>query len=90
MDQKIAIESASKWIGTSLDVEKESIPTSMYTTDPEDEIWLNGVYTWAHRMEELGHIKGNLLNKSNEEIDRLLLDFTLIKEARANVAKRKH
>ncbi|TKJ42546.1 hypothetical protein CEE37_02330 [candidate division LCP-89 bacterium B3_LCP] len=88
-DQKIAVKSASQWIGTSIDVEERSIPTSMYTTDPDDQVWLNGVYTWAHAMEELGHIKDQLLGKSNEEIDRLLLDFSLIKEARKNVAKRK-
>ncbi len=88
-DQQIAVESASKWIGTSIEVEQSSIPTSLYTTDPDDEVWLNGIYTWAHAMEDLGHLKGELLNKSNEEIDDLLLDFSLIKEARANVSKRK-
>ncbi|MBU0517484.1 ABC transporter substrate-binding protein [bacterium] len=85
----IGYQSASEFIGTSLEVEKMSMPTSLYTTDPYDEVWLNGIYTWVHAMEKLDHIKGELVGKSNEEIDRLLLDFSAIKEAQANVVERK-
>ncbi len=86
---RIAMESASKFLGTTITVEENSIPTSLYLTDPDNEVWWQGVITWAKTMEDLGHIKGELAGKTNEEIDRLLLDFSLIKEARANVAKRK-
>lgn len=87
-DQDIAIKSASDWIGTSIEVEIKSIPTSGYMTEPT-EAWKEGIYTWAHAMEKLGHIKGELKGKSNEEIDELLLNMSLIDEARANVAKRR-
>lgn len=87
-NQDIAVKSASQWIGTSLEVEKKSIPTSGYSTDP-DEQWLEGVYTWTKAMENLGHIKGSLANKSSEEVFTTLLDLSLLKEAQANVARRK-
>ncbi len=87
-NQEIAVRSASEWIGTSIAVEEKSIPTSGYLTDP-NEAWLNGIYTWAHIMDDLGHIKGNLHGKTNEEIHRILLDLSLIEEARGNVAERR-
>ena len=87
-DQSIAVNSASKWIGTSIKVEQASIPTSGYLTEP-NEVWMNGIYTWARQMERLGHIKGQLKGKSDQEISDLLLDMSLINEARKNVAKRK-
>jgi len=88
LDQSIAVKSASKWIGTSIAVEEKSIPTSGYLTDPS-EVWLNGIYTWAHAMEDLGHIKDQLKGKPDKEIHKLLLDLSLIEEARKNVAKRR-
>ncbi len=81
---EIAVESASKWIGTSIDVEKESIPTSGYLTIPSEK-WINGTYVWKNSMEDLGHIKGQLKGKSNQEVKSLLLDLSLIKEAQKNV-----
>lgn len=84
----IAIQSASQWIGTSLEVEKKSIPTSSYLTDP-NEVWMKGIHTWVKTMEDLGHIKGQLAGKTNEEINELLLDLSLINEARDNVAARR-
>ena len=86
-DSNIAVQSASKWIGTSIGVESKSIPTSGYLTEP-DESWLNGSYVWAKAMQDLGHIKGTLKDKNKYEIEELLLDLTLIKEARKNVEKR--
>ncbi len=87
-DQDIAVRSASQWIGTSIEVEKKSIPTSGYLTDP-NEAWLQGIYTWVHIMDDLGHIKGELHNKSDEEIHAKSLDLSLIEEARKNVTQRK-
>ncbi|HHE47033.1 MAG TPA: ABC transporter substrate-binding protein [Bacteroidetes bacterium] len=87
-DQDIAVRSASKWIGTSIAVEEKSIPTSKYLTEP-DQVWLNGIYTWVHSMDDLGHIKGQLHGRTNSEINASLLDLSLIKEARAKVAERR-
>jgi NitT/TauT family transport system substrate-binding protein len=84
----IAINSASQWLGTSVEVEEISIPTSGYSTDANEK-WLKGVATWAQAMEDLGHIKGALKGKNQEELNEILLDLTLIKEARANVDKRR-
>jgi len=88
-DQSIAVKSASKWIGTSIAVEEKSIPTSGYLTEPDDT-WLKGAYIWAHAMDDLGHIKGELHDKSDAEIHKALLDLSLIKEARSNVLIRKN
>ena len=87
-DSRIAVESASKWIGTSITVEEMSIPTSSYLTEP-NETWMNGTYIWAKAMDDLGHIKGSLSKKSKTEIENLLLDLSLINEARKNVERRK-
>ena len=86
--QDIAVKSASDWIGTSVEVEKASIPTSGYLTEP-NETWLQGIYTWVLEMDRLGDIKGELHDKSNEVIHAKLLDMSLIEEARVNVAKRR-
>lgn len=85
---RIAIESASKWIGTSIAVEEMSIPTSSYLTEP-NESWMTGTHVWVKAMDDLGHIKGSLSKKTKPEINNLLLDLSLIKEARKNVEKRK-
>ena len=87
-NQDIAVKSASEWIGTSIAVEEKSIPTSGYLTDP-NQVWLKGIYTWAHIMDDLGHIKGALQGKTDDDIYSLLLDLSLIEEARRNVAERK-
>ncbi len=85
---EIAIKSASDWIGTSIAVEEKSIPTSAYLTEP-NKVWLKGIYTWVHVMDDLGHIKGQLHGKTDEDIHNLLLDLSLIEEARMNVAARR-
>lgn len=87
-NQEIAVKSASEWIGTSIEVEKKSIPTSGYST-VADEQWLSGIYTWAKTMDDLGDIQGCLHDKSREEILTTLLDLSLIEEARKNVEKRR-
>ena len=87
-NQAIAVKSASDWIGTSIAVEEKSIPTSGYLTEP-NKTWLQGIYTWARSMDELGHIKGALRGKTDQQVYDLLLDLSLIEEARANVAKKR-
>ncbi len=88
-DPRIAVESASKWIGTSIAVEEISIPTSSYLTEP-NEVWLNGSYVWAKAMDDLGHIQGSLHDKTKEETLETMLDLSLINEARKNVENRKN
>lgn len=87
-NQAIAVKSASDWIGTSIAVEEKSIPTSGYLTEP-NEVWLKGIYTWVNSMDDLGHIKGALHSKTDQQAHDLLLDLSLIEKARSNVMKRK-
>ncbi len=87
-DPQIAVKSASSWIGTSEAVETNSIPTSMYLTEP-NELWLNGAYTWVEAMDELGHLQGSLKGRTKEEALSALVDISIINEARNNVSKRK-
>ncbi len=89
---EIAVKDASKWLGTSIAVEKASIPTSGYTTVPSDD-WKKKMYVWVNTMQGMGKLKGGLKGKKDAAVDPLLFDFGLLekaaKELKANgVAKR--
>lgn len=73
-------ELASKWIGTTLEVEKISLPTSGFTTNPTDH-WKKNMQTWVSEMNRLGKLKGKLKDKDGEEIEDILYDFSVLNKA---------
>ncbi|HEC78047.1 MAG TPA: ABC transporter substrate-binding protein [candidate division WOR-3 bacterium] len=79
-DPEMHAQDASKWIGTSLEVEKMSLPTSGFTTNP-DEDWLKSMQVWIDEMNRLGKLKGALKGKKGAEVESILYDFSALKQA---------
>lgn len=77
---EVAVKDASKWLGTSIAVEKASIPTSGYTTVPSDD-WKKKMYVWIDTMQEMGKLKGKLKDKKGAAVDPILFDFSLLEKA---------
>ncbi len=73
-------ELASKWIGTSVEVEKASLPTSGFTTNPTD-YWKKNMQTWVDEMNRLGKLKDKLKGKKGKEVEQILYDFSLLEKA---------
>ena len=78
--EEIAVKDASKWLGTSIEVEKASIPTSGYTTLPSDD-WKKKMYVWIDAMNGMGKLNGGLKGKKGKAVDPLLFDFSLLEVA---------
>lgn len=87
-DIAIAVKDASQWLGVAEAVEKESIPTSGYSTIPSQK-WKKGMYVWVDAMHELDRFKGDLADKRNSDVDPLLFDFSVLDEAAAQLQKQK-
>ncbi len=85
--EKVAVADAAKWLGTSIEVEKASIPTSGYTTKPSDD-WKKKMYVWVGAMNSMNKLSGSLKGKKGKDVDPLLFDFTLLNVA-ANELKAK-
>lgn len=79
-DPRIAIEDASKWIGTSIEVEEKSIPTSGYITNPTD-YWKKTMQVWIDEMNRLGKLNGKLKAKKGKEVENILYDFSVLNKA---------
>lgn len=78
--EEIAVKDASKWLGTSIEVEKASIPTSGYTTLPSAD-WKKKMYVWVDAMNEMNKLNGSLKGKKAKAIDPILFDFSLLEVA---------
>lgn len=84
---ELGYAAASKWIGTSLDVERKSMCTSGYATEAS-EAWENAMYHWIAEMDKLGQVKEKLKGKSDDETARLLFNFTPLKQAYKELTKK--
>jgi NitT/TauT family transport system substrate-binding protein len=73
-------EIASKWLGTSKEVEIASLKTSGFETNPS-ETWKKNMQTWIDEMNKLGQLDGSLKGKSGSEVDAILYDFSLLDKA---------
>ncbi len=79
-DPEMHARDASKWIGTSLEVEKKSLPTSGFTTNPTEK-WKQSMQVWIDEMTRLGKLKGKLKGKNGKEVENILYDFSLLNKA---------
>lgn len=82
-----ATEIASDWLGTPLEVEQISMPNSQYSMEATEE-WFNGGRTWLQAMKDLGRISGLLLDKSVEDAEALMYDFSMLEAAFADLDAR--
>lgn len=78
--EEIAVKDASKWLGTTIEVEKASIPTSGYTTVVSDD-WKKKMYVWIDAMNGMNKLNGGLKGKKDAEVDPILFDFALLETA---------
>ena len=79
-DPEMHIKDASEWIGTSIDVEAISLPTSGFTTNPDEE-WIQAMQIWIDEMNSLGQLEGKLKGKTGKDVERILYDFSVLKQA---------
>jgi len=84
----IGYNAAAQWIGTPLEVEKVSMPTSGYSVEPTAE-WKDQIRHWCQVMEEVGEFKGVLKGLPPEKADSLIFDLSLIEQALKDLHKRK-
>jgi NitT/TauT family transport system substrate-binding protein len=87
-EPEMGYNAASQWIGTPLEVEKISMPTSGYSVEPTDA-WKEQVQQWCRVMDEGGEFKGALKSQTPAKIDSLVFNLTLIEQALKDLQKRK-
>jgi NitT/TauT family transport system substrate-binding protein len=71
---------ASKWLGMPIEVEKKSIPTSGFTSNP-NEYWKKNMQTWVDEMNRLGKLKDKLKDRKGKEVEGILYDFSALNQA---------
>jgi NitT/TauT family transport system substrate-binding protein len=79
-DPPMHIRDASKWIGTSIEVEEKSIPTSGFTTNPDDE-WKRAMQIWIDEMNRLDKLTDKLKETEGREVEAILYDFSALNQA---------
>ena len=85
-DPELTARDASRWIGTSLAVEEKSIPTSGFSTNPT-EAWYETMEVWMNEMNRLEKLNGSLKNVTGSYIEPILYDFSLLKQAAAELER---
>ncbi len=83
-----AVESASRWLGTSEAVERMSIATSGYSMKDSPE-WRKTMGKWVVAMNGLDALPGKLKGLDPEKVSELAYDFTLLKKAERKLAERR-
>ncbi len=73
------VRDASNWIGTTIEVEEMSLPTSGFTTNPDEE-WKKAMQVWIDEMNRLGKLEGKLKGKKGREVEEILYDFSALNQ----------
>jgi sulfonate transport system substrate-binding protein len=84
-DLEVAVQAASHWIGTSAQVERNSIPTSGYAMTPDSD-WRSTMGKWLEAMNHMNYFKGRLRGKSEAQVASLAYDFACLERARRRLA----
>ncbi len=79
-DPAMHVRDASTWIGTTIEVEEKSLPTSGFTTNPDEE-WKKAMQVWIDEMNRLGKLEGTLKEKKGREVEEILYDFSALNQA---------
>lgn len=83
-----AVASAVKWIGTSEEVEKMSIPTSGYSMD-SSELWYQTMAQWVKAMDSMKIFRDKLQGLDPEQVAAVAYDFSLLEQAKEKLEKRR-
>jgi len=81
-----AVTAATRWLGTSEQVERSSIPTSGYSMDPTPE-WHDRMAVWLKTMQGLAVFVGLLREATAEEVAGLAYDLSLLETAKERLGK---
>lgn len=84
-----AAELASQWIRTPPEVERASVPTIAYGTEP-DEAWRTGLDTWLAMMTGEELFTGRFAGKSPDEIFNELCDLQFCTQAAEELRAKGH
>jgi NitT/TauT family transport system substrate-binding protein len=79
-DLDAGVNSACRWIGTSEDVERASIPTSGYSLEPDTE-WHGCMSVWFDAMNELDTFQGRLKGLQEAEAAAVAYDLSFLEKA---------
>lgn len=80
-DLDAAVATAARWIGTTEQVERASIPTSGYSMDPSKE-WHRSMGAWLKAMNELAAFNGTLAGLEESRAAAKAYDLSLLRRAR--------
>lgn len=83
-----AVAAATRWIGTSEDVERMSIPTSGYSMTESDD-WQATMNQWIEAMNQLETFKGQLKGLAAEKACEIVYDMSLLNQAKQRLAENK-
>jgi len=85
-DLNVAVASATRWIGTTEEVERSSIPTSGYSMDPSPE-WHGRMAVWLEIMQGLEVFTGELQKATGAEAARSTYDLSLLEKAKERLGE---
>jgi NitT/TauT family transport system substrate-binding protein len=83
-DVDTAAAAASRWIGTTVELERKSIATSGYSMDPSVH-WHSTMTIWFKTMNSLDIFTGALKGLDEAEAGKLVYDFSYLEAAKARV-----
>lgn len=86
-DTDKAVAAAVRWIGTSEEVERMSIPTSGYSMDVSQR-WLGTMDQWIAAMNGLDIFRVSLKGLEPQKVGPLAYDFSLLKKAGGHIVER--
>ena len=85
-DLDAAVLAATRWLGTSEQVERNSIPTSGYSMDPTPD-WHDRMAVWLKTMQGLSVFTGPLREATAEEVADIAYDLSLLEKAERRIGK---
>ncbi len=83
-DQALAVDCAARWTKMPVEVERTSIPTVGYVSEPT-ETWLAGMRVWAEMVQGIGFFKGTFANKPPGQVVREACSLDLCRSAAAEL-----
>lgn len=85
-DPDAAVASACRWIGTSEEVERASIPTSGYSLQA-DEGWHDRMGEWFKTMNDLETFQGRLKGLQESEAAGIVYDLGMLQRAEKRIER---
>jgi NitT/TauT family transport system substrate-binding protein len=87
-DLDAGVESACRWIGTSEDVERASVPTSGYSLAPNAE-WHGCMSVWFDAMNDLDTFQGRLKGLKEAEAATIAYELSYLEQAEERLESRR-